>query len=1307
MWEAEAIEIFEGVVNLPPEQRVPFIESTCDGKPALRQRLLQMLALFEAEDNSDSAFNPPIISKPPASEPAPFDGTLRFLLRRKLGVGAFGTVYEVWDREHGAMMAAKVLHTTDAEVLHRFKHEFRVCARIRHPNLIRLYELFSDAEQWFFTMELIDGEDFLTYVRPHGQLCLERLRSTLYQIVQAVDALHKANLLHRDLKPENVLVTKQGSVLLLDFGLVRELDVPAASTMTLAGTPAYMSPEQALRNPLTEMSDWYSVGVMLFQALTGKLPPPAYSLALAPTDADVPDARDPRTLNPDIPEDLSALCARMLTPRPQDRPSPAEMCSVLAPTAVDYFRVQEVNQTDIATRHQPFIGRNDQFWTLHTCFREMQDGKLRVVLVEGPSGIGKTATVARYLQTLRAEIPNVVVLRGRCYEFESVPYKGLDALVDELTQHLLNLSEPHVNAVLPREAFLLPRLFPVLRRIRAIANAPSRPTSIPDEQELRQRTFAALREVFARLSDRWAVVIWIDDLQWADRDSCTFLAELCAPPDPPALLLILSYRSEDVSSNPTLAYLHEVLTPNTVVGNWRRVSIEALNDDESHQLVNEILVQRPATGVNFADLIVREGQGHPLFLQQLAYQAASQDPLSLHGDGGTLKLKDVVRRRVAELPNFARRVLEFTCIAAQPLSPRLLLAAAATEQVSDADKASALTALVHKNLARLAGPDADRRVEAFHDQIRTAVVEMLEPETLRLRHARIASILSAQPEIEPQVLVTHYREAGDLAAAYESSIRAAEAAEKQLAFDRAALFYQIALKSRQTLDDTASLYQRLAGMLGKAGRGYDSARAYLQAAEENPHQRLEMQRLAADQFMRSGHIDEAMALIRQLARECRVRTVSTPLQAVIGIVWGRIRTRARLLARIPSPRREPISAGELKRLELLRTAGVVLLMADPVQATYFQTEYIFEALKVRDAQHLAAALALEASIRISNGSGTLLIASALLNKAQQIANETGNANTIGFINLCWTYFDYLLGRIPSGMQQGTKTVEFLREQCTGVAWELTAGYVLLFWFLCWSGNLNGVRELLPQLLKEGAARGDMNVQVSLRLLSYTHYSYLSADDAEECLRESQDGLERWSKSGFHLQHYGALFSKVETYLYLGQYERARDELVTNWPRMSQSLILRWQILRIMAWFLRGRVGLGCWLQDRGNRALYTEVKNAAKRLQRVRSPWNQPTAAVLHAGLAVGCGDRATAIKYLETAYQGFEKISLHAFASAAGQHCGNLRNDEQGAILRRNAAGFLASQQVKNQAAFVRMLLPGDWSIAEYPSGMSGTELG
>jgi tetratricopeptide (TPR) repeat protein len=1286
----EAKRIFDCAVDLPPEQRLEFIEGACGEHAGVRELVFRMLAKFEASGATDASFVSPVPNRSPYMECTPFKGTVRFERRRLLGSGAFGTVYEVWDSEQRATVAAKVLHSRDPDVLLRFKREFRAVREMRHKNLVRLHELFSHAEQWFFTMELVEGKDFLEYCRPGGVCSFELLRPVLLQLVQAVQTLHEAKHLHRDLKPSNVLVKPNGRVVLLDFGLIREFDV-ASRDMTFAGTPAYMSPEQALRLPLAAASDWYSVGVVLFQAMVGELPESAYLMAHSlQTQQDI--SLDPRLLDPLIPRDLKGLCIRLLDRNPLTRARAAEIVALLSPA--EPGNELESSAPRKHSQGHTFIGRQQEINALEGALGEVQLGNLRVMLLDGPSGIGKSATVRRFLEVVAAQNPNMVILKGRCLEFESVPFKGLDALVDDLTHCLLRISDQEIRTLLPREAFLLPRLFPVLGRVKAIANSPANTSIVPDKQELRQRTFTALRELIGRLAERNSAVIWIDDFQWGDRDSSTFLAELCTPLQAPHVLLILSYRSEDIESCPTLLYVHQMLTGQRAAGMWRRVTLTSLNPNESALLVNTIVAGKNL-GKDIERAILREGGGHPLFLQQLAYDVKSWDTTTASAEGD-LTLHDFLRRRVAMLPQFAREILEYVCIAAQPLTPQILFSVASSRNLADGDKAEAITVLVQENLVRISESGDGKLVEAFHDQIRTAVVAMLVPDKKRLLHATLADTLAGMPQVEAQLLVTHYQNSGNVKAAFESALKAAEAAERQLAFDRAALFFQVALDSKWGRDN-ASLYQHLADTLGKAGRGYDSAQAYLRAAEESQEQKaFELRRLAADQLMRSGHFDESMALIERLAKECGLRVVRGPRQAIAGIVWGRICTRVRFLFGFPTPRTRKVEPHDLSRLELLRTAGIVMTLADPVRATYFQIQYVLAAATIREPIHLANALSIEASIRVADGPRNSKVALEIIRRARQIAEGTGNMNAIGFNRLCVVYVDYLLAEIHNAIEHGNRAVGFLREECTGTAWELTAGYVMLFWALCWAGDLRRVHELYPQLLKEGSARGDVNVEVSLRLVSYLHYAYLISDDPEECLQESTAALERWSKKGFHLQHYGAMVTVVETHLYQGNYALARERLMHDWKPMSKSFILRWQTLTIMALFLRGRVALACWLGDRRDRTVYGEVESCAKRLKRIRSPWGQPTSSVLLGGLAAGNGDRARAFEFLQTAYEGFDQLGLHAYASAVRDICGKLRRDERGRALCDEASAFMASQQVKNPTAFMRMLLPGDWSIGE-----------
>jgi serine/threonine protein kinase len=248
-------------------------------------------------------------------------GMPRFQLVRKLGEGGMGVVHEVFDRERNAHVALKALQHLTTERLLRFKNEFRALQDLRHPNLVGLDELLESEGVWFFTVELVVGDNFRAYVRPgaawptlseptpsdpaevsrtqdtidmprrraaarptgsppaapaapgDGAVRFDeaRLRGALPQLVAGLSTLHDAGLVHRDIKPGNVLVTAEGRVVILDFGLVADAS-PARADLGVVGTIGYMAPEQTTDAPVGPAADWYAVGVMLFETLTGRLP---------------------------------------------------------------------------------------------------------------------------------------------------------------------------------------------------------------------------------------------------------------------------------------------------------------------------------------------------------------------------------------------------------------------------------------------------------------------------------------------------------------------------------------------------------------------------------------------------------------------------------------------------------------------------------------------------------------------------------------------------------------------------------------------------------------------------------------------------------------------------------------------------------------------------------------------------------------------------------------------------------------------------------------------------------------------------
>ena len=251
---------------------------------------------------------------------------------RRLGAGGMGVVYEVQDHARGEVVALKTLrHATPAGV-YRLKHEFRSLAGVAHPNIVCLYELIVEDAGCFFTMELVKGVNFVEHVRGSSRTSLEidRLISAFRQLVDGVTALHRLGKLHRDIKPSNVLVTPEGRVVILDFGLITELsDTLGGRAHRGRNTCVSGARKKPPGEPPSEAGDWYSVGATLYEALTGELAIPRSADRSSPPQEGV-RSNAAVGARARVPADLSAICMAMMRRNPAQRMSGPEAVNRLA-----------------------------------------------------------------------------------------------------------------------------------------------------------------------------------------------------------------------------------------------------------------------------------------------------------------------------------------------------------------------------------------------------------------------------------------------------------------------------------------------------------------------------------------------------------------------------------------------------------------------------------------------------------------------------------------------------------------------------------------------------------------------------------------------------------------------------------------------------------------------------------------------------------------------------------------------------------------------------------------------------------------
>jgi len=1261
-------------------------------------------------------------------EAGDFNGTDRFAVQGRLGAGGYGVVYRAIDRERNIPVALKTLRHVAAKALVRFKQEFRALADVSHPNLVTLYELSSQEDQWFFTMELVDGVNFLWYVRGEsypaesgptsavsaptgsdlkaffgrahddtgvvkaplaGALNLGRLRHALPQLAEGVLALHDAGKLHRDIKPSNVLVTREGRVVLLDFGLVEEIAPAHTHTLDAVGTPAYMSPEQVAGFPLTRASDWYNVGSMLYHVLTGQLPFTGSVLDVMQRKQES-EPPPPRDVSPDVPRDLDALCQDLLRRDPEKRPSGIDVLRALKGVRV-VGPAAPVAPTVVAGS-APFVGREPQLEALRDAYRRLKAGRALTVAVHGGSGMGKSALVRRFLEELKSEDPEAVVLAGRCYERESVPYKALDAVVDALSRYLRRLPSAQAEAFLPHDILALARVFPVLRQVKAVNQARRAVLEIPDSLELRRRAFAALRELLVRLADRRPLVLYIDDLQWGDVDSAALLEDLLRPPDPPVLLLIGCYRSEEAKTSPLLK---TILPKRLAVDSrleMRDIVLGELSATEATELARVLVKGEPVERESRAGVIARESGGNPYFIEELVrFSQTDAEPVVTD-----VTFDHVIETRVSRLPEVARRLLDLVAVSGVPLEVGVAYRAADLEKEGE----SVLAVLRAAHLVRTRSTLGRNEIETYHDRIRDAVVAHLPAESLKECHHRLTSALLATGRADPEMLATHYLGAGDAQSAAEYAAAAAAKASEALAFDRAARLYRFALNLTVSAPpERAKLEVQLGDALANAGRGAEAAQAYLSAAEHaGAALAIDLRRRAAQQLYTSGHIAEAERALETVLSKLGMKLPKTPRKALLSMLLHRAQVRLRGL-RFQERDETQVSGQDLLRIDTCWAVGVGLSTVDMVRGADFQARHLVLALRAGEPYRVARALAMEGAYVAMGGNRSRARAARLLGAAHALAERVNHPYAIALASMTAGNAAMCDGRWRDARTLCERAEQIFRERCTGSDWEILIAQLCGLVSMFFLGEVAALSQRLRSLLEEAEGRGSRLRAAFLRTGFCSHVAWLAADDAPRARQELETGLAGWRQSDrFDYLRLWVRGAVTDISLYSGE-GPAASEGVGKELRPSARALERF----VQMGFIRGidsrarrRLAMAAQATDPGERnAILRGVEDHAKAIMRERTHWGDPLALLLRAGAAVTRGEAERSLTLLTSSEAGLAAADMALHAAVARRRRGELIGGDAGQSLVASTDAWMAGQSIRNPERMTAMLAPGRWRSA------------
>jgi serine/threonine protein kinase len=1198
------------------------------------------------------------------------DRVRQYELLRLLGHGGFCAVYEARDRNSGELVALKRLKRIGAPALAAFKREFRMVQGVHHPNLVELRELFEADGACYIAMELVEGCDLVTYVRAdHDSFGFNpsKLKGSFGQLIAGLQALHGAGLVHRDVKPRNVLVTAEGRVVLLDFGLATTQGDAAESGEIGLGTALYMAPEQARGAPPGAAADFYALGVCLYEALTGDTP------FTAPSPFEVMEMKQlqapppPSASEPKVPPELDHLCLRLLDREPTARPSGLEAARQLgAPTLTSGQPEPPSAET--------FAGRAREIATLEREFARSRHGELALVLVEGESGIGKSALISEFLRGLHTSNPSVLVLRSRCYQNELLAYEAFDDAMEQLARMLATLSSAESAALVPARAVLLPRLFRAFEAVRALTEASTR--DVPaDPAAQRLAGFQALAQLLGMVARLRPVVLAIEDLHWADAESLRLLRAIVEDSEPPAILVVASLRPIDGLPPEPLA----ALTQLQGFACTKTLVLRGLAPSDARQLAARLIGGRGSDPQ--VDALVAESGGHPMLLAELANYVNTHAPPADHN----VALNDALRARIGALPGDAHRLLCLVALAGRPCPMPVLAQALALDRASL--QALAATLLAQKLLRRGHG----HALGCYHDRIREVAEAELTPARARTLHASLAAALAQQPLPDPAELATHYDAAGEAAPALEAYARAGAQALRALAFSQAERCFKraLALAAEAGCEPGARtrLKLGLADALARGGRSAEAARHYFEAASESSGEdntRLRIQ--AAQHLLQSAHVAEGMQAARALLSELGLSLPTSSAGTIARLLWDRAYLGLRGLQ--VSPAAQPPTLRERMQLDALWGLALPISWLDPLASATLSTRHLRLARALGAPAHMARALAEGAFMRVVERADDPE-ADVLLRRARELCDGADPALelSVAFREATSATFRWELPRAKERLEHALRIGT---ERCPDQPWLLTNVRTNLCTVLVNVGEHAQLSAASTAWLSEARDRNDMFARSTLTGLGLGIFRHLMQDQAELALDELSAAVAPWPTEPFSFVRMGEFIGWMYGELYRGG-DGAKRWLERERARLSRALILNAGLGKATHLLYLSLASLAAYAADSGERAAHDlrETRAYVAKLKQVKSTLASLNALSFEAQLAALDGDVEHA---LQAARLGQTRCAAsgYVFLSRSLQYLeGHLEGGDQGQQKRDDALHFYRAQGWQKPRRCLALLCP------------------
>ena len=722
----------------------------------------------------------------------------RYRIDSPLGAGGMGEVFLAHDTRLERRVAIKWLHPhheQDLVARERLRREALAAAALDHPYICKIHEIGDADGRTFIVMEYVEGET-LQVAAGRELLPVRQIVDLANELAQALEEAHGRGVVHRDLKPSNVMVTRQGHVKVMDFGLAKQTVEPAVAATgsdaatrltdagTRLGTPAYMSPEQVLGGALDHRSDMFSFGVLLYELTTGAHP--FLRAGAAETMAAI--LRDPpssghRDVN-SVPG-LDVLLQRMLAKASSDR------IQTMSELRVDLEALRErtwlatsPSQTVVGgavepSERTPFVGREAEANELRRLLDRMLTGYGGVAVIGGEPGIGKTRLARELLREARER--GCLCLTGHCDEMAGAPpFAPFIETMEEAVRIGPQAMRHALGDVAPEIATIVPSLR------RSFSDIPPSPELPPDQQ--RRLVFGAYVDYVRRATQTSPIVVLFDDLHWADEPTLQLLMHLAPHVASLRLLVVGTYRDVELDVKRPFAQTLESLFRQRLA---TRITLRRMTESGVQDMLAGLSGSAPPSGLSQA--VFKETEGNPFFVEEV-YQHLAEEGRLFDATGawradlrmGEIDVPEGVRlvlgRRLDRLGDMPRKVLTAAAVIGRTFPIDVLQA------VVDVSDEEVLDAIEEAERAQLVAPEASQRTAAYgfvHELIRATLVGGLSMPRRQRVHLKIADALerlrAASLDRHVSALAHHLYQAGAAADSQRAAKFLALAGKRALA----------------------------------------------------------------------------------------------------------------------------------------------------------------------------------------------------------------------------------------------------------------------------------------------------------------------------------------------------------------------------------------------------------------------------------------------------------------------------------------------------------------------------------------------